>query len=130
MKSRLAILGMLVAGLLFSGTGGALAISGFSGADGNAAKVQYKPHDNGAHNGGTVGGESTNNGPGGGNGGTTTPETGTATSSPLQPAQQVEAGASGGNSLPFTGFAAIPVLLGGIALLSAGLILRRRARES
>ena len=32
-------------------------------------------------------------------------------------------------SLPFTGFAAIPVLLGGIALLSAGLVLRRRTGD-
>ena len=46
----------------------------------------------------------------------------------VQPARQVEAGAND-NDLPFTGFAAIPVLLGGIALLSAGLVLRRRTRE-
>ena len=45
-----------------------------------------------------------------------------------QPARQVEAGANN-SSLPFTGFAAIPVLLGGIALLSAGLVLRRRTGD-
>ena len=45
-----------------------------------------------------------------------------------QPARQVEAGAqaSGEEQLPFTGFAAIPVLLGGVALLATGLVLRRR----
>lgn len=32
----------------------------------------------------------------------------------------------GGNSLPFTGFLAIPVLLVGLALLGAGFALRRR----
>jgi LPXTG-motif cell wall-anchored protein len=45
----------------------------------------------------------------------------------LQPERQEENGSGG--QLPFTGFAAIPVLLGGIALLSGGLLLRRRARE-
>ena len=45
-----------------------------------------------------------------------------------QPTRQVEAGATT-SQLPFTGFAAIPVLIGGIALLSAGLVLRRRSGE-
>ena len=42
-----------------------------------------------------------------------------------QPTRQVEA--SGGDELPFTGFAAVPILLGGIALLAAGLVMRKRA---
>ena len=48
----------------------------------------------------------------------------------LQPTRQVESGTQGtsGNELPFTGFAAIPILLGGVALLSMGLVLRRRTR--
>ena len=48
----------------------------------------------------------------------------------LQPTRQVESGTqgTGGNELPFTGFAAIPILLGGVALLSVGLVLRRRTR--
>ena len=46
----------------------------------------------------------------------------------VQPARQVEAGANN-DELPFTGFAAIPVLIGGIALLSAGLVLRRRTGD-
>ena len=41
---------------------------------------------------------------------------------------QHQAGANN-SKLPFTGFAAIPVLLGGIALLSAGLVLRRRSGD-
>jgi hypothetical protein len=47
--------------------------------------------------------------------------------SDVQPTRQVEAGADGG-SLPFTGFAALPVMLVGIALLSGGLIMRRSSR--
>ena len=46
----------------------------------------------------------------------------------VQP-RQVESGADSGDELPFTGFLALPVLLGGVALLSAGLVLRRRTRE-
>jgi hypothetical protein len=55
-----------------------------------------------------------------------TPNNGGGTN--VQPTKQVESGAQsgGGSELPFTGFAAIPILLGGVALLSAGLVLRRR----
>ena len=44
--------------------------------------------------------------------------------SDVEPAAQVAADAD--ERLPFTGFAAIPVLLGGLALLATGLVLRRR----
>ena len=52
-------------------------------------------------------------------------------SSPAQPNRQVEAGAqgTGAEQLPFTGFAAIPILLGGVALLASGLVLRRRTAD-
>ena len=43
-------------------------------------------------------------------------------------AVQQEAAAGEGNELPFTGFAAIPVMLAGIALLVTGAVLRRRSR--
>ena len=46
----------------------------------------------------------------------------------VQPSRQVEAGAND-NELPFTGFAAVPILLGGLVLLTAGLVLRRRTGE-
>ena len=121
MKSRLAILSMLVAGLLTSTTGAGLAIDGFGGND--ASVAQYGPgHHGGHHHSGTVlpQGEQQTQQP---NGGGAAP-----TGEQLQPARQVETGASGGQ-LPFTGYLAIPVLIGGVVLLSTGLILRRRAAD-
>jgi hypothetical protein len=67
------------------------------------------------------------NGPSGSSG--TSPAGGVAPAeaSETQPTRQ-EAAATN-SQLPFTGFAAIPVLLGGLALLTGGLILRRRTRS-
>ena len=125
MRSRLAIIAMLVFGGLLSTSGGALAVSGFSSQQDNAAQGQY----------GGVQGEENNGGGNQGNGnqgvlgeeesGAAPAETGT------QPSRQVEAGAqgTGGGQLPFTGFAAIPILLGGVALLTTGLVLRKRTAD-
>jgi hypothetical protein len=109
MKSRLAILAMLVLGFVFSTAGVGLAVGGLSGSD-SAAITQYATPTPTPP--GKVLGEEEN-----GNGETTG----------LQPERQVENGSN--SQLPFTGFAAIPVLLGGIALLSGGLVLRRRSRQ-
>jgi hypothetical protein len=109
MKSRLAILAMLVFGFVFSTAGVGLAIGGLSGSD-SAAITQYSTPTPTPTPPGKVLGEEEN-----GNGSTTG----------LQPERQVENGSN--SQLPFTGFAAIPVLLGGIALLSGGLVLRRRS---
>lgn len=118
MKSRLAILLMLVLGLTMSSAGAGLAIDGFT--SNQASVAQYGPDkDDG---GGDVLGDDDSASPGDVAG---EDESG----SPLQPARQVEAGATGGDTLPFTGFLAIPVLIGGVALLSAGLILRRRSAD-
>ena len=122
MKSRLVILTMLVLGMLLSTTGAGLAVTGLSGK--NASIAEYGTP---TGSGGVLGDQDTgsgsqpeeNNG-GGGNAPAATNNT--------QPARQVEAGANN-SKLPFTGFAAIPVLLGGIALLSAGLVLRRRTGD-
>lgn len=124
MRSRLAIIAMLVFGMVLSTGGGALAVSGFTSQSGSAAEQQYGSRDDEGDQG--VLGEDESGGPAGAqeNGGAPAgAEEGT------QPARQVEAGAqgTGGEELPFTGFAAIPILLGGIALLSAGLVLRRRS---
>jgi hypothetical protein len=121
MKSRLVILTMLVLGMLLSTTGAGLAVSGLSGT--NASIAQYStPTPTGG--GGVLGDQDTGSGtaPEQNGGGTAPSEAST------QPARQVEAGANN-SQLPFTGFAAIPVLLGGIALLSAGLVLRRRTGD-
>jgi hypothetical protein len=128
MKSRLVILTMLVLGMLLSTTGAGLAVSGLSGN--NASTAQYgTPTPTGTPTGGgsVLGEQNTGGGskaPAANNGGGSAPSGGGG----VQPARQVEAG-SNGSTLPFTGFAAIPVLLGGIALLSAGLVLRRRAGD-
>jgi hypothetical protein len=120
MKSRLTILAMLVAGMLLCTTGAGLAVSGITSGS-NAAQTEYG--DQGPQ--GDVLGEEesggSNGGPTKGGGGSEQPAQET------QPARQVEAG-SGGNELPFTGFAALPVLLGGVVLLGGGLVLRARTR--
>ena len=121
MKSRLTILAMLVAGILLSTTGAGLAVSGLA-THGNAAQAQYgapPPQ-------GNVLGEEESGGGGGGGGGGTKPASTSPPAAAVQPAQQVEAGS--GNELPFTGYAALPVLLGGVALLGGGLVLRARTR--
>ncbi len=118
MKSRMVILSMLVFGLLLSTAGAGLAVSG---GGSNASVIQYgKPTPSndvlGEQDSGSGTQPGANNG-GGGNG----------PSNAVQPSRQVEAGTTtGSNNLPFTGFAAVPILLGGIVLLSAGLVLRRR----
>ena len=131
MKSRLVILSMLVLGMLLSTTGAGLAVTGLS--QHNASVAQYgtaTPTPSTTPSGGYVLGDedSGNNAlPEDNNGGGTSPGGGGGNA--VQPARQVEAGADTNSSLPFTGFAAVPILLGGIALLSAGLVLRRRTGE-
>ena len=129
MKSRLVILSMLVLGMLLSTAGAGLAVSGLSGENNaSIAAVRRRPRRRAAAATSWA---------------TRTPAptfargtTAAATRAPAaaratttQPARQVEAGANTNSNLPFTGFAAVPVLLGGIALLSAGLVLRRRTGE-
>jgi hypothetical protein len=124
MKSRLAIISMLVVGMLASTTGVGLAIDGLGGRD--ASIAQYGGN-NGKPKGDTLG-ETENNNPGNNGNNGNNGNGNNTTTTPLQPTRQVEAGASGGQ-LPFTGYLAIPVLVGGVALLGTGLILRRRAAD-
>jgi hypothetical protein len=104
MKSRLAILVMLVAGGMFSTVGAGLALSG-PGSDASVAQYATPTP---TPPGGVLGEED-------------------ESSDDVQQPRQVENGSSG--ELPLTGFLALPVLLGGVALLSAGLVLRRRTRS-
>jgi hypothetical protein len=156
MKSRLAIVAMVAFGMLFSTAGAGLAVSGIASDTNNASVAQYgtptptptaTPCTNSTSNsstsaaseecaptptptatnttpeGGVLPAEETNNAPAGG----TAPAEDTTPPAATQPTRQVEATA--GSQLPFTGFAAIPVMLGGIALLTGGLVLRRRTRS-
>ncbi|HEX2410884.1 MAG TPA: hypothetical protein VHJ39_06950 [Solirubrobacteraceae bacterium] len=119
MKSRLAILLMLVLGMMLSTTGAGLAIQGLSG--GNAAQQQYDEEEQ-QPPGGVLGEDDSGSGGTGDNGATTD------NSTDVQPAAQVETGSDTGE-LPFTGFLALPILIGGVALMSAGFVLRRRTRD-
>lgn len=147
MKSRVAMMAMLVVGLLMSGTGAGLAVSGLS-SDANPGIAQYGTTDTiptlpcDANGDGVVTEEEDMNGPGVPgclDDGDVLPTTddepgGTPLGNPdedddnPQPTRQVEAGADTGE-LPFTGFAALPILVGGIALLGGGLVLRRRTAD-
>jgi len=120
MKSRLAILSTIVVGGFMSFTGAGLAVGGHE-----ASKAVYGTPDVPTQTvlpPSEVLGETESKGeqPAGEEAGGQP-----AGTNDVQPAAQV-AGAQG-KQLPFTGFAAIPVLLGGLALLSAGLVLRRRS---
>lgn len=110
MKSRLAILSMLVLGMLFSTTGAGLAVQSLSQDD--ASVAQYEPEQ---PEGDVLGEEDASDDLGGEE---------AADEEAVQPSRQVEAGANG--ELPFTGFLAIPILIGGVALLTTGLVLRRQ----
>ena len=112
MRSRLAILAMLVVGILMSGTGAGLAVQGFDQSGSDASEAQYPP----GGEGDVLGEEDT---------GGDLPDNDDAVEEEedAQVAQQVESG----DSLPFTGFAAIPVLVAGVALIGGGLMLRRQS---
>ena len=114
MRSRVAILAMLVVGILMSGTGAGLAVQGFDQSGDDASQAQYPTGGEG-----DVLGEEDESGP--------LPENdeGEVVQNEAQVAQQVESG----DSLPFTGFAAIPVVLAGVALIGGGLMLRRRSPQ-
>ena len=144
LRSRLAILTMLVLGFAFSGAGVGLAVTGLNTEGRSAADQQYdRPAvnpttaptlsptaptnevegdtDEGTNPG--VAGESDDQGD---NGVAGAEDEGVAGVEDTQDTRQL-AVEQGGEELPFTGFAAIPVLLMGLALLTGGFLLRRRS---
>jgi outer membrane biosynthesis protein TonB len=165
MKSRLAILGTLVVGMLFTTTGATLAVTGL-GSGTTAATDQYgqptpQPTPSSTPSTPTTPPSNQVTPPSPSPSGspspatTTTPPASTPSAGVLgetktqapkkeavagqqqnaapataKPAAQVQAAATKSTgSLPFTGFAAIPILFGGLLLLGGGLVLRSRAGE-
>lgn len=115
MKSRLAVTMLLVLGVMMSGTGATLAITGASGS-GDAAVSQYQSVGPDAEgDGNSLGGVSQGGGTPGDD---------------VQAAEQVAAAGGSSSSLPFTGFFTIPLIVGGVALLATGAVMRRRIGES
>ena len=114
MKSRMTITAMLVVGALMSMSGAGLAVSGTSGS-GSAAGVQYQTETTASQG---VSGQDNDSDQG-------APQV-------KAPQQVAAASASGDDSgdLPFTGYSALPVLLGGLGVLGAGLVLRRRSQPN
>jgi hypothetical protein len=120
LKSRFAIVLMLVFGGLFTTTGASLAVTSLA-QNTDAGEVQYRQSDDATDVLGEVGTVEEDTAPAP----TADPAPVEQTEAPAQAPQQVAA-TQDGDSLPFTGFTAIPVLLLGIALLSTGVLLRRK----
>jgi hypothetical protein len=141
LRSRVAIASMLVVGFVMSGAGAALGLSGIS-SSGSAGIAAYPTTTTGTTGtGGTT--QSTVPQVLGTTQGTTAPgpgpqvlgETQSTPTTASTPSPRVlgteaqtsrQAGAQGAvKELPFTGIAAIPIILVGLALLMAGVLLRR-----
>lgn len=96
---------------MMSTTGAGLAISGSSGQD-NAAEAQYEKKDDGQ-----LGEEKG-------------AQQGQQETQPTEQAAVVsDTEDDSGGSLPFTGFFTIPLIVGGVALLTGGALLRWRSRD-
>ena len=120
MKSRLAITTMLVLGLFMSTTGVGLAITGGTVSQNSGQEAS------GGQEGQTLGQEDNQgNGPAGTTQGEDQVLGQTDTPGETSPESQVAATGDAGETLPFSGFLAIPLLLGGVFLLGSGLLLRR-----
>jgi hypothetical protein len=139
MRSRLTIVALLAGGMLMSGTGTGFAFQDFGQSGNDASKAQYPASDKTPTNDvgrvealgepvppGTPPGE----GEGGGGGVTPAGRAGEQLVPIPPPDTQVKRQVEVGSSLPFTGFAAIPAVMLGAALVVTGLALRRRAPGS
>lgn len=133
MRSRIAITALLATGALMSSGGAALGVSALSTTT-DASQAQYGPvtthtdtkPETLVPSGNTLAGtDDTNVTPAAGGTKDATDESTPAAKA--QPARQLESGS--GDKLPFTGYAAIPLLLAGLALLVSGLVLRRSTRS-
>jgi hypothetical protein len=112
MRTRFAIVSMLVVGVLLTSTAGVgMALGGSSGS-GSAGNAQYGPPPTHHHN--HLAPPSSN----------TAPPDGT-----VQAAQQVST-PTGSSQLPFTGLVLIPLIILGVAMLLIGLVLRSRSTRA
>ena len=143
LRTRLAITAMLVVGFALSGAGAGLAVSGISGDDSSSSSAEYSqpPTTTTTTTAPTTTTTATTpllpttqtTPPASGQLGeqdqgeapeeTTAPEEQAEVAQPQEPRQL--GAETGGSELPFTGWAAVPVLLIGLALVGAGLTLRR-----
>ena len=131
MRSRAAILTTLVFGFVLSSAGAGLAVSGFAGN--NQASVAQYPDTPTAQPQGqpNVPEQTVDDQP---EEQRVLPDSEDTDVAPagdeVQAPRQVAAGvpAGDGSTLPFTGFAAIPVLLIGLALLGGGVVMRRSSQ--
>ena len=144
LRSRLALTSILVLGLMMTGTGATLGVTGLAGGGDSATSEYVAPNNsnggqvlsenesggngnsgdnggsqNGTGDGGAVGGESQSSGDAQGSGNGSASGQRSATRANEQVSQ------TGGDELPFTGFVAIPLLLAGVGLLGTGAALRR-----
>jgi hypothetical protein len=139
MRSRFLTLAMLASGIFLSTTGAGLAISGLTPTN-DASQAQYgtpgtqpvqpgaSVEPNEAPTLGTLPERADNQPADDAVKGVQDelPEGDAPSGDATQPLRQLTAGASG-RDLPFTGYAAIPILLIGVALLVGGFVLRRSA---
>ena len=131
MRTRFAITSMLVIGVLLTSTAGAgMALSGVSGS-GSAGSAQYATpgqHGHGSHLGTTPANKPASKVDSStASRSTSTPPV--ATTDAVQATNQL-ATPSGSSQLPFTGLALIPLIILGVAMLTVGLVLHRRANRS
>jgi len=141
-RSRIAILATLVTGLVMTSGSAALGITALTN-DHSASSAQYgvaaptagsgtanAPTRSGARDdaGETLGSSTAGDSTAGGNDAPSAAAAAKSAGAVAQAPRQV--GAIGGEELPFTGYASIPLLLIGIALLITGLMLRRSTNRS
>jgi hypothetical protein len=122
LRSRMALTMMLVLGVMVSGAGGALALSG-SSSSGNAARSQYCPP--ASANG--QGGQNSNSQSDTGRRCGQRTGVGTLGDGGGPGDAQATRQSAGNKKLPFTGYGAIPVIIVGLGLVIVGVTLRRQA---
>lgn len=131
MRSRIAITALLTTGALMCSGGAAIGVTAlsttFDASQAQYGPVETTPSDN-APSGDTLGTDSSGSDTADTPAGSATKGTSDEQTATAQPARQLEA--ADGDDLPFTGYAAIPLLLLGLALLVAGLLLRRGTNTS